>query len=315
MSQGAGAVAGFEDVCLIIATFKQDAAVIALLDGVYAAGPSPFARIIVVDSMGSGAIQAHIEAAGWEGVDYHSADHNLGSAGNLAMRLELASATGARWAYAINHDGEVQVSALEALVERGRAAEASGHRVGALYPLRFTTRLGKYNLTGRSSLPIPYVGTRVRPTRDFPVWWASSNGALYNLEPVRLGLVPWADLWMGWEDLGYGWLLARNLWEQRVVVDAVFEDSYEYRSAGAGKASVQITDKPTWYAYYQLRNLILVTRRNERGAATWAVVAGRAALEFGLTGALRPDKLRRARFLMHGLVDGLLDKAGKWQYP
>jgi hypothetical protein len=302
-------------VCLVIATFKQDAAVIGLLDDVFATCPvSPFHQIIIVDSMGSGKIAAHIEARGWAGVSYHTFEQNLGSAGNLAKRLELAAASeGARWAYAINHDGEVRWDALERLV--ARASRGSSERIGALYPLRYTTGIGKYNLTGRSSLPIPYVGTRVKPRASFPVWWASSNGALYALAPVREGLGPWADLWMGWEDLGYGWQLARHGWSQEVVSDAVFEDSYEYRAVGAGGARVNVTDKPTWYAYYQLRNLILVTRRNGRGAATWGVVAARAALEFGLTAAVRPDKLRRARFLTRGVVDGLLDKSGKWHYP
>jgi hypothetical protein len=171
-------------------------------------------------------------------------------------------------------------------------------------------------MTGRTWLPIPYIGSRSRPAgQTSPVWWASSNGALYSLAPIRQGLGPWADLWMGWEDLGYGWQLARHGWRQELVHGAVFEDSYEYRAVGADRASVKITDKPTWYAYYQLRNLILVTRRNERGAATWSMVAARAALEFGLTVAARPDKLRRVRFLAHGVMDGLLDKSGKWQYP
>ncbi len=303
-------------VCLIIATFRQDDAVLGLLEDAYEGGTThPFCHIIVVDSMGSGAIQEAIEAKQWEGITYKNAPENLGSAGNLALRLELASEhEQATWAYALNHDGELDWSTLEALLDH--AARHEDARIGALYPLRYTTHLKKYNLTGTSSLPIPYVGTTTRPEGpSFPVYWASSNGAFYHLGPVREGLLPWKDLWMGWEDLGYGWLLHRRGWRQDVVCDAVFEDGYEYKTHGTGQASVNISDKPTWYAYYQMRNLILVTRRNERGAATWACVAGRVGLEFGLSLTLRKDKARRLKFLLSGIRDGALNTTGKWAYP
>jgi hypothetical protein len=307
----------FEQVCLVIATFRQDEAVIGLLDELCdEAGDHPFGSVIVVDSQGSGRIAAHVEVRGLKRVSYESAAHNLGSAGNLARRLELAAQTVATWAYAINHDGELRWEAIEALVSYGERAQERGERVGALYPLRYTTRLGKYNLTGKSSLPIPYIGTKVKPTEEsFRVWWASSNGALYALAPVREGLLPWAQLWMGWEDLGYGWLLASCDWTQHVVTGAIFEDGYEYKAAGRGAGRVQITDKPTWYAYYQVRNMILITRWCGRGPLTWGMVAWRVTQEVVLTGTLRPDKQRRLSFLLSGLRDGLLGRSGKWRYP
>ncbi len=307
----------FEQVCLVIATFRQDDAVIKLLDELCdEAGEHAFNAVFVVDSLGSGEIAAHIERRRLARVKYESADHNQGSAGNLARRLELAAATGAKWAYAINHDGELRWEAIEALVNYGERALTRAERVGALYPLRYTTSLGKYNLTGRTSLPIPQIGTRTKPDQaSFPVWWASSNGALYALEPVRSGLLPMADLWMGWEDLGYGWQLAEHGWTQHVVTGAVFEDNYEYREAVLGSARLHITDKPTWYAYYHLRNLILITRRCGRGPLTWAVLAGRLAQEVALTVTQRPDKQRRLSFLLSGVRDGLLGRSGKWRFP
>ena len=308
----------YGDVALVIATFRQDEPVLRLLEDAFDAdNKHPFAKIAIVDSLGSGAIERAIEERGWERVTYHNADHNLGSAGNLAMRLELAAQDPeVNWAYALNHDGELQWEALLALVSRGRAQLARGTRVGALYPLRYTTHLQKYNLTGRTTLPIPYVGTKTKPTGDsFRVYWASSNGALYATSPVREGLGPWPDLWMGWEDLGYGWQLDAHGWHQEVVCDAIFEDGYEYTAKGSGAAKVQITDKPTWYAYYQLRNLMLVAKRNERGPLTWSVIAGRVALEFGLSLTLRPDRARRIPFLLNGIADGLSEQSGKWLYP
>ena len=305
-----------QDICLVIATFRQDEAVIRLLQTLCPAGQDhPFESVLVVDSQGSGQLEAYLEAASLPRVRYESADHNLGSAGNLARRLALAAKTHARWAYAINHDGELRWDTIAALLEEGKRAQARGERVGAMYPLRYTTALGKYNMTGRSAQPIPYVGTRHRPEQpSFPVFWASSNGALYALEPVRAGLLPWADLWMGWEDLGYGWLLHAHGWTQHVVSRALFEDGYEYKVASE-VAPVRITDKPTWYVYYQVRNLILVTQRCERGPLTWTIVAGRVAQEIALTTLLRPDKQRRMSFLLHGLRDGLLGKTGKWIRP
>lgn len=303
-------------ICLIIATFRQDDAVIALLEEAYGEGTMhPFCHIIVVDSMGSGALTQAVNERGWQGITYENGPENLGSAGNLARRLVLASQHHtAQWAYALNHDGELDWQTLEALVKR--ADTLRDERVGALYPLRYTTHLKKYNLTGTSSLPIPYVGTTTRPTGEsFPVYWASSNGAFYHLDPVRQGLTPWPDLWMGWEDLGYGWLLHQHGWHQEVVCGAVFEDGYEYKTHGTGQAAINVSDKPTWYAYYQMRNLILVTRRNARGPVTWACVAGRVGLELGLSMTLRKDKPRRMKFLFAGIQAGLTNQTGKWTYP
>lgn len=303
-------------VCLVISTFRQDESVLGLLRGVYGDGTThPFCKIIVVDSLGSGAISDAIDEAGWEDIIYENASTNLGAAGNHFKRLTIASEqSGARWAYAVNDDGEVKLDALNALLKHANA-QPDQKQLGALYPLRYTTHLQKYNLTGKTRLPIPYVGTTVKPTKNFPVYWASSNGALYHLEPVRSGLLPWVDLWHGWEDRGYGLLLDDHGWRQEVVCDAVFEDGYEYEAHGSGNAQIRISDKPTWYAYYQMRNLILITQRTASNSLTWSVVAGRVALEFGLSATLRKDKKRRMQFLLAGIRDGLLGKAGKWKYP
>lgn len=82
----------YSDVALVIATFRQDEPVLRLLEDAFNAdNKHPFAKIAIVDSLGSGAIERAIEERGWERVTYHNADHNLSSAGNLAMRLELAA--------------------------------------------------------------------------------------------------------------------------------------------------------------------------------------------------------------------------------
>ena len=141
--------------------------------------------------------------------------------------------------------------------------------------------------------------------------WASSNGALYSLDRIREGHEPWADFWLGWEDLAYGWLLGDLGFEQWVVTSAVFTDDYEYRTA----AGVTVTDKPSWYSYYHARNLILATRRTKSGLVTGGVVAARIALEVGVALLLREHKVDRVRLLALGALDGVLGKAGKGPVP
>src|SRR5690606_5841691 len=260
----------------------------------------------------TGAVPEAIAANGWDDrVQYFDHAANLGSAGNLARRLELAAERGHDWVYAINHDGDVDVSVVRSLVACGEALDP----VGAVYPLRYKEGRGKYDLTGRQALPLPFKGSVHRPSAKLlDTYWGSSNGTLYATAPVREGLSPWADLWMGWEDLGYGWLLQKHGWRQVILTDVESRDPYEYVTHG-GARGVTITRKPAWYAYYQVRNLILVTRRNDQPLSHWLTVAGRIWLEVALTTALRPDKLTRYKLLARGVVDGVPGRSGKSDVP
>src|SRR5690606_8974758 len=110
-------------VCLAIASFRFDEAVIALLESVFEQDNGDFfAEVLVVDSMGTGAVPEAIAANGWDDrVQYFDHAANLGSAGNLARRLELAAERGHDWAYAITHDGDVDVSGARSLLACGAA--------------------------------------------------------------------------------------------------------------------------------------------------------------------------------------------------
>jgi hypothetical protein len=294
------------DVVVAIATYRSDDAVLRLLEPIFDRdGAHPFGHVVVVDSLGSGRIDEEARRRGWKRFTYEVADRNLGSAGNLARRLELAATRDARWVYAINHDGALDAAMIARLA---RHAETLGEKVGAVYPLRHRSAIDRWDLTGLVPVPVPAIRSPWRPRgASFDVFWASSNGALYALDPVRAGLLPWADLWMGYEDLGYGWDLSRHGFRQQVLCDVVFEDGYEYRTRGG----VELTDKPAWYAYYGARNLLLITRRARRGPATWAAALGRIALEVAVTSTLRPEKKKRLGLLARGVADGLRGRSGQ----
>ncbi len=298
------------DVCLVVATFRHDDAVRELLERVCAGGPHPFHEIIIVDSQGTGDIAELIEHRRYERVRYHSAEENLGSAGNFARRLKLAGEGGASYAYAVNHDGHVDLGCIARLAQVARADLT----LGAVYPLRrLPGRGGAYDLSGTRRAPLVSVRSLERPAGPLlPAYWSTSNGALYNLAPIREGLLPWADLWMGWEDLGFGWLLHEKGWRQVLVTDAESVDPYEFRRARGG---VWITDKPSWYAYYYARNLLLLNRRARPGAQVTAATTARLLAEFPVTLLLRRDKLHRLRLLCAGVADGLRGRAGKWTLP
>jgi len=298
-------------VALAISAFRSDAAVASLLAGLGRGDAYPFSHVLVVDSLGSGSLRdppASIRTPYF----YENAAQNLGSAGNLARRLALAAEVGADYVYAVNHDGTVDAGVIRALVE----VALEHPRLGAAYPLRFYEQRGTYNMTGRYATPGPARGVMEPPTEPtLEVSWASSNGALYALEPVRRGLTPWADLWMGWEDLGYGWVLQRSGYAQLVVTRALVVDNYEYRRVRILGRELTITDKPSWYTYYQIRNLILCTRRAERPVRDHAMVCARVLAELALTATFRDDKVARVRGLAEGLVDGLRGRPGKWRRP
>jgi len=297
-------------VALTIASFKNDEQVLDVLRRVQSALPR-FASVLVVDSIGTGRLPQALAQAGLADlVSYRCFDHNLGSAGNFAQRLALASETAAEFAYAVNHDGDVRVEAIERLVELSERAEGP---LGALYPMRrMTNRGGAFDVTGRYRFPFTAVRTRRAPSSELtPVFWSSSNGALYSLAPVRAGLLPFSDLWMAYEDLGYGWLLHSAGYRQFAARDVHVDDDYEYRATKLG----HVTSKPAWYAYYYARNLQLIARRTHQPVAVRGLVFSRIILELGVTLAFRTEKKTRLALLARGMIDGLHGRGGKWRLP
>jgi GT2 family glycosyltransferase len=285
-------------IWLVISSFRNDEQVIGIIDQVHKSAPDLFEQILVVDSNGTGRMPELIHQRGWIDVEYRTYEKNLGSGGNLAERLRIAAAAGADYAYAVNHDGHVDPDVVRALLQ----AAAAITNLGAAYPLGYFISVGLYNLTGTRELPLPR--KLVRSVRQGPlinVFWSSSNGALYSLEPARKGILPWEAMWMAWEDLEYGWRLFDKDYRQVIVRDAVFCDNNEYAQSGLGN----ITDKPPWRSYYQIRNLILAVRRSRRRPLFYAVVIYRILLESGLILLVRSDKRKRLRLFWSGIVDGI----------
>jgi hypothetical protein len=300
-------------VVLAISSFRNDDDILRLLKTAEGLCPSVFAHVLVVDSIGTGRLPAVIKERGWAFARYEAAASNLGSAGNLTRRLQLAADSGADFVYCLNHDGILDPDVVCSLVRHAARMD----RVGAVYPLRRITRYGgRYDLTGVQRVPRPFSGQPVPPAAPATdVYWSSSNGALYALEPVRDGLHPWADLWMGWEDLGYGLLLHQHGYRQVVLTEAVIEDNYEYRAEALGPMRVRVSDKPLWYTYYRIRNLILVTRRVKAGPAVRCGMALRVVLDFVPTVVLRSNRRKRFGLYLRGFVDGLRGSSGKWRLP
>lgn len=294
-------------VVVAISAFRSDAPVLALLTRIFAEGESGFAAVIVVDSLSDGALERRIRAAGWP-VIYENSSINLGSAGNLARRLQLAATMDADWCFAINHDGTFDRAIIAALA----AKAASENKVGAVYPKRVL--LDRAN---SSFKPITSFFSTVSHASegeegdDTQVAWDSSNGALYGLAPVRAGVTLSVDLWHGWEDLSYGLELGQAGWRSFRLASAAFVDDYEYQRVNFLGRELFITRKPAWLAYYVIRNLVLIVRRSKAGVAGWKFIAIRLSREVAFTLLFRTQKLLRLRNLFVGLWDGLAGVSGQ----
>jgi GT2 family glycosyltransferase len=291
-------------IWLVISSFRNDEQVIGIIDEVQKSAPDLFERILVIDSNGTGQMPELIHQRGWLNVEYRTYENNLGSGGNLAERLRIAAGSGADYAYALNHDGHVDPGIVRTLLQ---AAETIIN-LGAAYPLGYLISVGLYNLTGTRELPLPR--KLVRSVQQGPlinVFWSSSNGALYSLVPAKKGILPWEAMWMAWEDLEYGWRLYDAGYRQVIVRDAVFHDNNEYARSRLGN----VTDKPPWRSYYQIRNLILAVRRSRRRLLFYAIAFCRAALECGLILMVRSNKWKRLRLLWFGIIDGIKGVEGQ----
>lgn len=298
-------------VCLAISSFRNDQSVIALVES--ALSSDYFDEVLVVDSLGTSVMAQTIEERDWSArVHYENHLTNLGSAGNFARRLQLAADRGHDWVYAINHDGEVDPSEVRKLVE---CAGSLSPRVGAVYPMRFLPRRKAFDLTGTRLLPL-FRGTANRPSvTAITVRWGSSNGALYSLDAVRAGITPPAELWMGWEDLLYGWRLRHARFTQHIIPAARANDPYEYTNQTILGRDVYITDKPTWYAYYSVRNLLLGVRDGRFSALERGALLLRASMEAVAGVTIRRDRRTRASLMAQAIRDGVRGRTGKAVIP
>jgi GT2 family glycosyltransferase len=299
-------------VWLAVSSFRNDHEIALKLEDVQRLPRHPFYHILVVDSIGTGAIPELIEKRGWSNVTYRSYDHNLGAAGNLRERLRIATAAGADFVYALNHDGALDLDVIHCLLDQALRLK----RVGAVYPLSYLAAAGAYNVTGSRKLPLPAKLVREKPSGDFiNAYWSSCNGALYSTEPVTRGVLPDTGLWHGWEDLDYGLRLNNEGYSQVIACGATFKDNYEYVRVDTPTGHYRVVDKPAWMTYYMIRNLILIARWARPSLVFPGVVALRVALECLVILFFRPDKGRRFRYLMTGVIDGLQNRTGKWILP
>ncbi|MEO8548140.1 MAG: hypothetical protein ABI422_07220 [Sphingomicrobium sp.] len=305
------APSALSDVVLAISSFRSEEAVLNLLAQMFASPGEGFGAVLVIDSLGSGTIERAIEERGWP-VHYSNADSNLGSAGNLALRLQTASETGFGWCYAVNHDGEVDQRKVKALLELGLSRE----RVGAVYPtLILSSADNRIDAARTGFAPFAKLSDTVSSGGVDEVAWSSSNCALYNLDAVRQGAAAWAELWMGWEDLELGWRLRKSGWLQLRSRSVTVVDTYEYRRVSVVGRHFFTAAKPAWYSYYQLRNLVLIARRTRFGAVGPGAIVRRMLVDIGLTLFVRPQKFKRLMLLFRGLIDGLRGRSGMGPVP
>jgi GT2 family glycosyltransferase len=298
---------GLVKVALAIAAYRSDEQVIGLLRRAFADGHGGFGAVIVVDSLGSGAIAQAISAEGWP-VQYINAESNLGSAGNLSLRLLTAAGTGLKWCLALNHDAELDWEKAAELVRYGEGAP----EIGAVYPqLRLTQAGGRLDAPRKDFAPF---GKASDIAANTDVAWGSSNGALYRLDPMRGGLDTWPELWMGYEDLAIGWELASRGWRQILCGNVIVDDNYEHRSVRFLGKRLEIVEKPAWYSYYQLRNLALIRRKTGGKALGGNALARRAARDLALL-LFKDNKRKRLELLLEGLSDGLRGRTGKGPVP
>jgi GT2 family glycosyltransferase len=298
-------------VVVAISAFRSDLQVMTILEKIFQNKRCTLASVIVVDSLSDGTLQQSIKSAGWP-VLYENADRNLGSAGNLARRLELAANMGADWCFTINHDGMFDRKLVETLA----LVASQGTNIGAVYPKRVWLDRGGTSLKPHThvfNMPVHTGPIGAQALEE--VAWDSSNGALYGLEPVRQGVKVWADLWYGWEDLAYGWQLTSAGWKQYLCADVVYLDDYEYHHVSLLKRRFFITRKPSWTSYYVIRNLLLIVRRTGNGPRAWVFFTKRFAREVLFALMFRDAKVKRLGLICQGFADGLAGKTGKGKVP
>lgn len=300
-------------VVIAISAFRSDTEVISLLESIFA-HPHPEVRaVIVVDSLGNGIIAEIAATRKWP-LWYENASTNLGSAGNLARRMELAAETGAEWCLCLNHDANWEVDRLSAMMSAAR----SRPRVGAVYPmLDHSPREPRWE-DGRRHFR-PSAGTRLSEIpKDGPtaeILWSSSNSALYSLAPLSENIAVMGDLWMGYEDLAYGIALRQGGWIQLSCRSAQLTQVFDYVPRRFFWRTLHIPDKPIWYSYYNIRNLILIWRQYGARVLPLKTVWSKLIQSCLRTLVFEDKSIARLRMIFRGVLAGIRNERGKGPFP
>ena len=300
-------------VAIAISAFHSDDAVISLLEMIFANPHPNVDSTIIVDSQGSGKIAEVAAIRQWP-IQYENAITNLGSAGNLARRMELAAKNGAEWCLCLNHDANWDADRLSAMLSAAR----SRPRVGAVYPMLDHSRREPRWEDGRRHFR-PSAGTRLseiptdEPAAD--VLWSSSNSALYSLAPLDENITIMSDLWMGYEDLAYGIALYQSNWIQLSCRSARLTQVFDYVPRRLLGRTLHIPGKPVWYSYYNIRNLILIWRQYGSNGVSLRTISWKLMQTSIRTLLLEDKKITRLRLLYLGALAGINGKRGKGPYP
>lgn len=295
-----------------ISAFKSDEAVISLLSAIFNDLHAAILRVVVVDSLGSGKIESACLANEWP-VSYYNFDNNLGSAGNLYKRIELASEFEGEWCLCLNHDANWDSKRLTAMLNTSK----SQPKVGAVYPiLDHYPRQPRWEDGRRSFAPTAGVRfTEIPSDAASEVLWSSSNGALYSTAPFKENIRVLSMLWMGYEDLAYGIALNKNGWKQLVCRKAALSNIFDYTRSSLPVDGVFIQDKPAWYSYYNMRNLVLIYQEYGSQGITRKILAYKffhSGLRILL---LESNKLSRLALHIRGFIDGFRGRIGKYDVP
>jgi hypothetical protein len=297
-------------VVLAVSSYLGD---MAALDLVEVARSAPFQKafdaIAVIDSGAQQqcALLRETLAAEHPDVEYHWHESNLGSAGNLVVRLNWAIGTGADAVLAVNADGVLVADNIARMLDCLRDTEKA-----AVYPTHIIEGQ-RVDLSCCRSVPIlpsrEPLG-RLAGKRSIPVRWGSSNGALYRVDALQaLALDGIASLWYGWEDLGLGLSLHAAGHRQAMSVEAVQPTRADQKHLSSTR--LVVSAKEPWTTYYSVRNLLLLSKTH-RGYTVQ--ISLRVLREFVMI-VLRDRRRQRYARALRGLLDGARGVTGEQIQP
>lgn len=277
------------DISIAISSFRSNESVLSLLDAIFSTEQPLFLEIIVIDSEPTGLIEQFILKNNYP-VNYIKSQHNLGSAGNLALRLNTAAKNPkANWCLCLNHDAYYTEEFAKSFIDSVRMLKGN---VGAIFPTRWYNN-GEKNTTENLR----------------SVLWNSSNGCIYSLAPTRLSIEVDTSLWMGWEDYLYCMKLLQYGYQNYLVNSLPFYDSYEYKSINFLGTHIKLNDKPSWYDYYSIRNLIYIGKHIPVDQ-TYLKLLSKVCVNSTVLAFFKDKTLERHSYFIKGLFDGFTNKMG-----
>jgi rhamnopyranosyl-N-acetylglucosaminyl-diphospho-decaprenol beta-1,3/1,4-galactofuranosyltransferase len=312
------------EVACVVVTYNNGSSIGNLIEALLTQSKQ-LEEIVVVDNASSDATPEIVKQK-FPQVTLVANESNTGVGGGYAQGMGYAYQKGYEWVWLLDGDCLPQISALEQLAKAFTRLKPTHLKIGVLAscPVNPSTNQRYDGFLWRGRF-VRLPGELARCQEPFPVDTLISSGCLVSRNVIRDVGLPRVDFFMDFVDHEYNLRVRRNGYEIIFVPASIIYHemgkSPVVRSriiraiARLATKSPLVVEAP-WRQYYIVRNQVYTFWHEFRNyEALFFCALGVMRMIMGMFLFNEKDKVKRIRYMILGLRDGLKGRLGKTVTP